>query len=135
MPTNKGQAPGTVTLSGGWALSLPENGDNKDATFDFVKHMMSEKHYLDLVLFEGDICTRKDIAEKEEYKAQPFFEFGTKLLDTAGYRPQNDLYSSVSTGIQEMVESVVTGTSIDDAISQYASNTASIVGDDNVVNK
>ena len=97
--------------------------------------MMSEKHYLDLVLFEGDICTRKDIAEKEEYKAQPFFEFGTKLLDTAGYRPQNDLYSSVSTGIQEMVESVVTGTSIDNAISQYASNTASIVGDDNVVKK
>lgn len=135
MPTNKGQAPGTVTLSGGWALSLPENGDNKDATFDFVKHMMSEKNYLDLVLFEGDICTRKDIAEKEEYKAQPFFEFGTKLLDTAGYRPQNDLYSSVSTGIQEMVESVVTGTSIDDAISQYAANTASIVGDDNVVKK
>ena len=69
----------------------------------------------------------------DEYTKQPFFEFATKLLDTAGYRPQNDQYSSVSTGIQSMVESVVSGVSIDDAVAQYGADTAAIVGDDNCV--
>lgn len=133
MPTNEGQDPKTVTLAGGWGLSIPENADNKEATFDFLKHMMSKDVYLPFITYSGNICTRKDIGEMDEYTKQPFFGFATELLETAGYRPQNDKYSSVSTGIQSMVESVVSGTSIDDAVKQYASDTAAVVGEENTV--
>ena len=133
MPTSEGQDPGTITLSGGWALSIPENSDNKDLTFEFIQELMKPENYIKGILWQGNIATRKDVGEMDEYTKQPFFEFATKLLDTAGYRPQNDQYSSVSTGIQSMVESVVSGVSIDDAVAQYGADTAAIVGDDNCV--
>ena len=94
---------------------------------------MKPENYIKGILWQGNIATRKDVGEMDEYTKQPFFEFATKLLDTAGYRPQNDQYSSVSTGIQSMVESVVSGVSIDDAVAQYGADTAAIVGDDNCV--
>jgi len=135
MPTSEGQDPGTITMTGGWALSIPENADNKDVTFQFIEHMMSPEIYLQAILWQGNICTRSDIAEMEDYAAQPFFQFATGLLEAAEYRPQNDQYSSVSTGIQTMVENVVSGMSIDDAVAQYGSDTIAIVGEDNVVSQ
>lgn len=135
MPTSEGQDPGTVTLAGGWALSIPENSDNKDLTFEFIQHMMSPEIYLESILNQGNICTRTDTAEEEEYIAQPFFETATKFLETADFRPQNDQYSTVSTSIQAMVESVVSGTSPADAMNQYHTEVARVVGEDNTVQK
>lgn len=136
MPTSTGQAPGTVTLAGGWALSIPENSDAKDITFEFITHLMNpDTAYLNAILEMGNICTRTDVAENADYVAQPFFETATQFLETADFRPQNDQYSSVSTSIQTMVESVVSGTGIDDAISQYAADVARVVGDDAVIEK
>lgn len=130
MPTSEGQDPGTVTMTGGWALSIPENAGDKDIAFQFIEHAMSPEVYLTSILNQGNICTRKDIGEMEEYAAQPFFQQATEFLETADFRPQNDQYSSVSTGIQSMVESVVSGVSIDDAVAQYAADTEAVVGAD-----
>ena len=132
MPTSQGQDPGTITLAGGWALSIPENSDAKDITFEFIQHMMSPDIYTEAVLNQGNICTRTDVAEKEEYTSQPFFAQATELLETAEFRPQNDKYSSVSTCIQSMVESVVSGTSPKDAMAQYRTDVARTVGEDNI---
>ena len=71
-------------------------------------------------------------AETEEYSSQPLFDIATEFLETAEFRPQNDQYSTVSTCIQQMVEAVVSGTSPDDAMAQYATSVARAVGDDNV---
>lgn len=136
MPTSTGQTPGTVTLAGGWAFSIPENSDAKDITFEFIMHLMDpEKAYTKAILEMGNICTRTDVAGMDEYAAQPFFEIATQFLETADFRPQNDQYSSVSTSIQTMVESVVTGTGIDDAMAQYAADVTRVVGDDAVIEK
>lgn len=132
MPTSKGQDPKTVTLAGGWALSIPENSDMKDITFEFVKHMMEPDTYLKSILQQGNICTRTDVAEMDDYTKQPFFDEATQFLKTADFRPQNDQYSSVSTNIQTMVESVVSGTSIKDAMTQYKADVTRTVGDDEV---
>lgn len=132
MPTSQGQDPKTVTLAGGWAFSIPENSDAKDITFEFVKHLMDPSNYLQGILNQGNICTRTDIAEEETYVAQPFFAQATALLETADFRPQNDQYSTVSTSIQKMVESVVSGASPEDAMKQYGTDVARDVGDDNV---
>lgn len=135
MPTSQGQEPGEITLSGGWALAIPEKADNKDVTFEFMKHMMSPEVYLQAILDQGNICTRTDTAEESEYVAQPFFATATKFLETADFRPQNDQYSSVSTCIQSMVESVVSGTKIEDAMRQYNTDVVRTVGEENVVQK
>lgn len=136
MPTSEGQAPGSVTLAGGWAFSIPENSDAKDITFEFIQHLMDpEASYLESILNQGNICTRTDVAEMSDYTSQPFFDIATEFLETADFRPQNDQYSSVSTCIQTMVESVVSGTSVEDAMTQYAADVARTVGDDAVIEK
>lgn len=131
MPTSEGQDPGHMSLTGGWALSIPENSDAKDITFEFIEHLMDpESCYLDTILNQGNLCTRTDVAEMDDYSAQPFFQQATDFLKFSDYRPQNDKYSSVSTCIQTMVESVASGASIKDAEAQYASDVAQVVGED-----
>lgn len=135
MPTSEGQDPGTITLAGGWALSVPENADAKDETFEFIKHLMDPEVYTDAVIAQGNIATRQDVATDETYSAQPFKQIATEFLESADFRPQNDKYSTVTTSIQTMVESVVSGTSPEDAMTQYATDVARAVGDDNVTEK
>lgn len=95
--------------------------------------MDPEGGYLDSIIAQGNICTRTDILDVPQYANQPYFRLATKLLETAAFRPQNDQYPSVSTCIQTMVESVVSGTSIQDAIDQYGKDVTRIVGASNVV--
>lgn len=132
MPTSEGQDPGTVTLAGGWAYSIPENADAKDITWEFITEMMKPEIYKTYIMQAGNIAVRTDTAEDADYAAQPFFKTATDFLVTADFRPQNDQYSTVSTSIQKMVESVVSGTSPEDAMAQYATDVARDVGDENV---
>ena len=135
MPTSEGQAPGSVTMSGGWALSIPNLSDQKDAAMDFIKHCMSYDVYLDTIIAQGNIATRTDIAKDASYSSQPFMETCTGFLSGAFYRPRNSQYTTVTTHIQTMVESVVSGTSPEDAMAQYKSDVTNSVGAENVVEK
>lgn len=132
MPTSEGQEPGTVTLAGGWAFSIPQNADTKDITFEFIKELMKPENYLPGILAQGNLCTRTDVAEMEEYAAEPFLKTATDFLNTADFRPQNDQYSTVSTSIPQMVEAVVSGTSPEDAMKQYGVEVVRNVGEENV---
>lgn len=135
MPTSQGQEPGTITLAGGWALSIPANADAKDETFAFIQHLMDPSVYTQAVINQGNIATRADVAEDAGYSAQPFKQIATEFLESADFRPQNDQYSTVSTSIQAMVEAVVSGTSPEDAMAQYQTDVTRAVGEDNVVTK
>ena len=121
-----------MTLAGGWAYSIPENSDAKDVTWEFIEWMMSPEYYKTYILQSGNIAVRTDTAEDPDYASQPLFDIATAFLETADFRPQNDQYSTVSTSIQKMVESVVSGTSPEDAMAQYATDVARDVGDENV---
>ncbi len=57
------------------------------------------------------------------------------MLKNATFRPSVDKYSAVTTEIQAMVESVVTGTKPADAINKYSQNVSRIVGSDKIENK
>lgn len=133
MPTSEGQDPGTITLAGGWAYSIPENSDNKDLTYEFIQHMMQPEYYKTYIMQAGNIAVRTDTAEDEDYASRHLMDVATEFLETAEFRPQNDQYSTVSTSIQQMVESVVSGTSPEDAMNQYATSVARAVGEENVV--
>lgn len=135
MPTSEGQDPKTITLAGGWALSIPAKSANQAETFDFMKHMMSVEQYVPAVMNMGSIATRQDVATDPVYAEQPFMTTATEFLVSADFRPKDDKYPVVSTHIQTMVESVVSGTSPADAMAQYELDVTGAVGADNVVKK
>lgn len=135
MPTSEGQTPSTITLAGGWSLSIPAKSSNHKESFDFAAHMMKLENYAPIVIQMGSIATRTDIIENAEYSGRPFVATATDFLVSADFRPKDDKYPVISTHIQTMVEAVVSGTSPEDAMAQYAMDVTSAVGADNVINK
>jgi ABC-type glycerol-3-phosphate transport system substrate-binding protein len=41
MPTQNGQAPGKVSMSGGWTWAIPKNAGNPDKAWEFIKLTVS----------------------------------------------------------------------------------------------
>lgn len=135
-PTDEGQDPKTMTLAGGWALSIPERSKNKDNAYSFIMHCMEIDNYTPFIISSGGIATRVDTTERSEYADIPFKGISTEFLQSAAFRPKNDKYSTVSTSIQSMVESVASGTATpEQAMEKYAQDVARAVGEENVVEK
>ncbi|TVX99143.1 ABC transporter substrate-binding protein [Cohnella terricola] len=135
MPTSKGQAPGSITLAGGWALSIPKNAQHKDEAWDFIKFALNKENTEKLVIASGNITVRADVAKDPEYTKMPFNEIATDYLKNAEFRPAQDKYPEVSTQIQTMVESVASGTAPDAAAAKYAQDVTRIVGADKTIEK
>jgi multiple sugar transport system substrate-binding protein len=135
MPTQNGDGTGTITLAGGWAWSIPSKSDNKDITMEFIKHLMDPPVYVDALVAMGSIGTRADIVDNEKYSSLPFIQTATEYLKFASFRPKDSNYAAVSSHIQTMVESVVSGTSPEDAMATYGVDVTRTVGEDNVISK
>jgi multiple sugar transport system substrate-binding protein len=135
MPTNKGQAPGSITLAGGWALSIPSNAQHKDEAWDFIKYALNKENTLKIVNASGNITVRADVAKDPEYTKLPFNEIATQYLQNAEFRPAQDKYPEVSAQLQSMVESVASGTSPANAAKKFAQDVTRIVGQDKVIEK
>lgn len=135
MPTQHGDGTGIITLAGGWAWSIPAKSDNKDLTMEFIQHLMEPSIYVDALVAMGSIGTRTDIADNEKYSSMPFIQTATEYLKAAFFRPKDSRYPAVSSHIQTMVESVVSGTSPADAMATYGEDVTRTVGEDNVISK
>jgi multiple sugar transport system substrate-binding protein len=135
MPTQHGNGTKVITLAGGWAWSIPSKSDNKDLTMEFIKHLMEPSVYVDALVSMGSIGTRTDIVNYEKYSSLPFLQIATDFLKSASFRPKDSKYSEVSAHIQTMVESVVSGTSPEDAMATYGVEVTRTVGEDNVIRK
>ncbi|MFF3875642.1 extracellular solute-binding protein [Streptomyces sp. NPDC001978] len=121
MPTQHGQAPGKVSMSGGWTWSIPAKAGNPDLAFDFVKTMQTKANAQKWYIANSGIAVRKDVAADPTYvQAQPGIKFFTDLVASTHYRPAYPAYPKVSTAIQEAMEGVTTGdASVDKAASGY----------------
>ncbi|MFB7497062.1 extracellular solute-binding protein [Streptomyces sp. NPDC056161] len=121
MPTQAGQAPGKVSMSGGWTWAIPAKAGNPDLAFDFVKVMQTKANAQKWYIANSGIAVRKDVAGDPAYaSAQPGIKFFTDLVPSTHYRPAYPAYPKVSTAIQEAMESVTTGdASVDEAASAY----------------
>lgn len=135
MPTSEGEAPGSITLAGGWALAITKNAQHKDEAWDFIKFALNKENSEKLVIALGNITVRADVAKDPGYTEMPFNEISTAYLQNAEFRPANDKYPEVSTQIQTMVESVATGTAPETAMNKYAQDVTRIVGEDKVMEK
>ncbi|GAA2655486.1 extracellular solute-binding protein [Streptomyces vastus] len=121
MPTQNGQAPGKVSMSGGWTWSIPSKAANPDLAFKFIETMQTKANAQKWYISNSGISVRKDVAEDPEYvKAQPGIKFFTDLVSSTHYRPAYPAYPKVSTAIQEAMEGVTTGdSSVEEAASGY----------------
>ncbi|MGW7261470.1 extracellular solute-binding protein [Streptomyces sp. NPDC054834] len=121
MPTQHGQAPGKVSMSGGWTWSIPAKAAHPGLAFDFIRTMQTKTNAQKWYIANSGIAVRKDVASDSSYAtAQPGIKFFTDLVASTHYRPAYPAYPKVSTAIQEAMESVTTGdASVDKAASAY----------------
>ena len=121
MPTQHGQAPGKVSMSGGWTWSIPSKASNPDLAFKFIETMQTKANAQKWYIANSGIAVREDVAADPAYtQAQPGIKFFTDLVASTHYRPAYPAYPKVSTAIQEAMEGVTTGDgSVADAASGY----------------
>jgi multiple sugar transport system substrate-binding protein len=122
MPTQNGQAPDKVSLSGGWTWAIPAKSKNPALAWDFIKTLQSKANAVQYDIRSANIAVRQDVAADPQYlKAMPGIDFFTGLVKYTYYRPALPVYPQVSTAIQEAMESVTTGqASVAKAASTYA---------------
>lgn len=136
MPTQNGEAPGTTSMSGGWAFSIPKKSKNKDLSWEFIKFVSTKENNLKLLLKENNLSPRTDVAKDSQYLKLPMFKEGSKFLKNTHFRPSVDKYPSVSAAIQTTVEDVVTDKlSPKQAVKQYKSSVTRVVGADKVIER
>ncbi|MDQ0845176.1 ABC transporter substrate-binding protein [Streptomyces sp. V1I6] len=112
MPTQHGQAPGKVSMSGGWAWSVPAKAENPDLAFEFVKTLQTRQNATKWCVVGAQIAVREDVAADPRYlRSMPGIEFFTGLVQYTHYRPALPVYPQVSTAIGEAMEQVTTGDS------------------------
>ncbi|MGW7066687.1 extracellular solute-binding protein [Streptomyces sp. NPDC054855] len=121
MPTQNGEAPGKVSMSGGWTWAIPSKASNPDLAFKFIEQMQTKANAQKWYVANSGIAVREDVAADPDYlKAQPGLKFFTDLVASTHYRPAYPAYPKVSTAVQEAMEKVTTGDgSVADAASGY----------------
>jgi multiple sugar transport system substrate-binding protein len=131
MPTKDGQAPGKVSLSGGWTYAIPKNSDNAESAWQFIQLVTNKANNLTWCINNVQIPVREDVASDPKYKsANPTNTFFSGLVPITHYRPAYAVYPRVSNEIQVATEAVVTGQAdVDAAAATYDAQLKSIAGD------
>ncbi|MCC8066352.1 MAG: extracellular solute-binding protein [Clostridiales bacterium] len=131
MPTQEGGD--YVTMSGGWSWAIAENSDEKDLGFEFITELMKSDNYITYLTGSGNLSTKNDMSEYEEYNSKLYVEEATAMSETAVFRPHNENYSKVSSYIYEMVDTIVRNdTSVETAMADFKTSVESVVGADYV---
>ncbi|SEG55856.1 carbohydrate ABC transporter substrate-binding protein, CUT1 family [Actinacidiphila yanglinensis] len=135
MPTQNGQDKGKVSMSGGWAWSIPAKAKNTDLAWKFLQSLETETASAQWNNVNATIPTRQDVAADPTYlKALPTNQFFSGLVADTYYRPGVPAYTQVSSAIQKAMESVTTGqASVDKAASTFDNDVKSAVGADNTM--
>ena len=134
MPTQNGGGKGTISMSGGWTLSITAKSKNKDLAAQFVQLALNKDNSASYDDADGQIAVRNDVASDPAYQnSNPTTAFFTGLVPVTQYRPAYAEYPKVSDAIQVAMEAVITGQSSPaDAMKAYTAALKGIVGPDNV---
>jgi multiple sugar transport system substrate-binding protein len=136
-PTRDGNAPGAVSMSGGWTLAVGAGTKEPDLAFDFLKTALNRKNALAFTMDSSQIAVRSDVSGDAGYQAaNPFVKNVSELVAVTRYRPATSDYPRISAAVQEATEAVITGTrSPEQAAADYDAAVADIVGGDNTLRK
>ncbi|MGP3934000.1 extracellular solute-binding protein [Nonomuraea sp. KM88] len=130
MPTQNGEEPSAVSMSGGWVMAMSSYAKNKQEAWDFIAVATNKENSLTYALGSGDLAPRKDVAADPKYTGDnPSVKFFTELASVTHYRPAFEEYPKVSAQIQEALESVTTGARTpEEATAAYAKALPTAVG-------
>lgn len=133
-PTEHGEPPGRVSLSGGWALSMSAHGQHQDLAFDFLRIAGDAEHELKFAVSNAQIAVRDDVAAAPEYRESgPLAPAFAALVPVTEYRPATPDYPAVSAKLLDAVESVVTArASPAEAAARFDRELTALVGADHV---
>ncbi|MFC8038404.1 extracellular solute-binding protein [Paenarthrobacter sp. NPDC057355] len=136
-PTQKGQEPGSVSMSGGWTLAVGAKSKHPELSFKFLATALNKKNALAYDINNSQIAVRTDVAADAGYlAANPFVKDVSDLVEVTHYRPATADYPRISTAVQEATESVITGRlSPQDAAAEYDATVRRLVGEDKVLQK
>lgn len=136
-PTQTGQKPGGVSMSGGWTLAAGAKSKSPQLAFDFLAMALNKKNALSYDNANAQIAVRTDVAADPSYTAaNPFVSAVTKVVSVTNFRPATSDYTKISTEVQKATEAVITGqASPKDAAAAYDKAVAGIVGADKVITK
>lgn len=128
MPTEFGQAPHYITLSGGWSYAISARSSHKAAACQALKVINSKDLLAWYDVHINNIATRKDELAVSSYKNMPLSPFFTGLLNVTQFRPAFPEYPRVSNVIDEAMQNVMSGMSPSDAASTFQRKVTAIVG-------
>ncbi|MCQ1953731.1 extracellular solute-binding protein [Arthrobacter sp. zg-Y238] len=136
-PTQNGQEPGAVSMSGGWTLAVGAGSENPELAVDFVKMAMNFDNSLAYTVDASKIAVRNDVAETSEYQdMNPFAGEVTEVLEVSRYRPATADFAEIDTAVLTATQEVVAGgKSPEEAAADYDEALKRIVGEDNVIEK
>ncbi|MGW8379648.1 extracellular solute-binding protein [Streptomyces sp. ODS28] len=128
MPTQHGQAPGEVSMSGGWTWAISAKSQKPDLAWQLIKSLQTRKNAVEFCVSNAQIAVRKDVAADPRYKSSmPGVNFFTARVKHSNYRPALPVYPQVSTAITEAMEGVTTGdASVSGAAKTYDEQLGSI---------
>jgi multiple sugar transport system substrate-binding protein len=132
MPTQFGQDPKYVTLSGGWAYSISAQSQHKDQAFQVLKAANSRDLLAGYDVEVANITPRKDVVDVPAYHNQTDSDFFTGLVAFTQFRPAFPAYPKISVQIDSAMQHVMSGQSSADAMAAYAQAVAGIAGADNI---
>lgn len=131
VPTQKGD--GFITVSGGYALTVPSKSDAKELATEFITVLMDDVEGLCLRNVTNGSLACRDISAAPnyaDYTARPFVELATGFLEWTKYRPQIGTYSTVSSYLSTALEAVVIGTAPQDAMNDFARDVTNALGEE-----
>lgn len=135
MPTEFGQAPHYVTLSGGWSYAISSKSKNKAAAWDVLKVASSRSNLAWYDVHIANIGPRRDEVKVSSYKNVPLSPYFSQLLSFTQFRPAFPVYPRISNDIDKAMQEVMSGTSPSSAMSQFASEVKGTVGSGKVETK
>jgi multiple sugar transport system substrate-binding protein len=110
MPTQNGEAPGKVSLSGGWTWAISNKSVNADLAWKFITALQTEKNAVKFTVDGTQIAVRKDVAADPTYlEANSKTPVFTEVVAVTQYRPAYPEYPQISNQIQVAMEAVMTG--------------------------
>ena len=134
MPTEFGQAPNYVTLSGGWAYSITARSAHPDQAFQVLKAASSQDLLGSYDVQDGQVTPRQDIVNLPAYHNAPLNPFYTSLVAFSQFRPAFTAYPKISLQIDNAMQQVMSGQSPSDVMSTFSQAVAGIAGASNVEN-
>ncbi|QBD77438.1 extracellular solute-binding protein [Ktedonosporobacter rubrisoli] len=135
MPTEFGQDPKYVTLSGGWSYAIGAHSPNKDLAFEWLKLAHGKDLLTKHTVLIGGTSPRKDSVDNPSYKNIPMSAFSTSLLEYTHFRPGFPAYPKISQEIGKAMQQVMQGQSPTDAMNAFSQAATAIAGPDNVEQK